>query len=127
MLPVQFNTSLCRDSIIPIYFYVHGYRQARSTSAKTSVEVSSAAEGKENPDTAGESKPAPPTAGPAVCRGTSPWFPRSILSFVILQKGNVNVTHGFCSKLQRSNKPRGMFSSSREMSVKSPARSLLIP
>lgn len=106
-------------------------RDRQYLSAKISVEVSSAAEWKENPvnhrDTVGESKAAPATAGPAVCRGTIPWLPRSILSSLILQKGNVNVTHGFCSKLQRSNKTRDMFSSSREMPVKSPARSVLIP
>lgn len=52
-----------------------------------------------------ETTPHTHTHSPSACRGTAPWFPMSILSFVILlQKRNVNVTHGFCSKLQRSNK-----------------------
>lgn len=56
--------------------------------------------------------------GPSAGRGTVPWFPMSILSFVILQKWNVNVTHGFCNKWQRSNKSGDKFRGSGAMPVK---------
>lgn len=56
----------------------------------------------------------------------------SILSFVILlQKENVNITHGFYSKLERPNKPRDTSSDSgvmtgRECMCKSQANALSI-